>query len=128
MKVRKFVRQTDVHVRPATNLREAANLMRRSGLSCLPVIADGVVIAILTERDFVKAMAASDRPCDARAADYMSDGAVTVALDDETAVAMAKMFAIGCRDLPVVDDRKLLGMISARDVLAARVQLSGVSV
>jgi acetoin utilization protein AcuB len=50
----KEVMQADVETtRPDASLGEAARLMVRKKIGCLPVVKDGKVIAILTESDFV---------------------------------------------------------------------------
>jgi len=130
MKVDRFCRPHFAEAAPTDTLREAAARMRAGGWSCLPVIVDGAVIALITERDLVDAAAHGARPSDALVNDYMSDGSVTVSLDDDISVAATKMFAIGCRHLPVVDSGRIVGMVSARDLLleAARAGARGVLV
>jgi len=115
-------------VAPADSLHIAAARMRTSGLTALPVVADGAVVALITERDLVRAMAISDRPRAARVADYMRNGSVTVGYDDDASAALLKMLAIGCLDLPVIRGSTLIGMVSARELLAAQAQVHGVAV
>jgi CBS domain-containing protein len=130
MNVDRFYRPHFGQVEPTDSLREAAMRMRSGGWSCLPVVAEGSVIALITERDLVEAAANGASPSDALVKDYMSDGSVTATLDDDISVAATKMFAIGCRHLPVVDSGRLVGMISARDLLlqAASAGIRGVFV
>lgn len=117
MRVRSFYHPTAVSVRPWDTLREAAKRMQEGRFSCLPVLVQDDVIGIITERDLVEAVAASDRPAEGHVVDYMTEGAVTVTLDDDNAVAATRMLAIGCRHLPVMEDGKLVGIVSARDLL-----------
>lgn len=117
MKVDRVYRPHFAAVEPTDCLREAATRMRNGGWSCLPVLIEGSVVALITERDLVEAAAHGARPSDALVNDYMSDGSVTVSLDDDISIAATKMFAIGCRHLPVTDSGRLVGMISARDLL-----------
>lgn len=130
MKVDRYCRPHFAEAAPTDTLREAAARMRAGGWSCLPVIVDGAVVAIITERDMVEAAAHGARPSEALVNDYMNDGSVTVSLDDDISAAATKMFAIGCRHLPVVDSGRLVGMVSARDLLleAARNGARGVLV
>jgi CBS domain-containing protein len=58
----------------------------------------------------------------------MKHGSVAVRPDDKASTALLKMLAIGCLDLPVVVDNRLIGMVSARELLAVRAQLHGVAV
>ncbi|HUY73750.1 MAG TPA: CBS domain-containing protein [Candidatus Dormibacteraeota bacterium] len=130
MKVDRFYRPHFTTVEPTDSLREAASRMRSGGWSCLPVMVGDSVAAIITERDLVEAAAHGAKPNEALVNDYMSDGSVTVSLDDDISVAATKMFAIGCRHLPVVNSGRLVGMVSARDLLleAARAGARGVLV
>jgi CBS domain-containing protein len=128
MKIGGFVRERDGGIAQFENLHAAAVRMRTSGLSCLPVLRRGDVVALITAGDLVKAMAISDRPREARVADYMRTGPITVGPDEDGSVALMRMLAIGCLDLPVVRDRGLVGMVSARELLAAQVLVHGVAV
>jgi CBS domain-containing protein len=128
VKIARFVREREVGIAYFESLRAAAARMRTTGLSCLPVLRRGDVVALITAGDLVKAMAISDRPGDARVADYMRTGPISVGPDDDTSVALMRMLAIGCFDLPVVHDRGLVGMVSARELLAAQALVHGVAV
>lgn len=119
MKIARVFHPSSAYTTPAASLRAAAEEMRGHALSCLPVISEGRIVAILTERDVVEAVAKGVRPSVAHVAHYMNDGGVTVSVDDDVAEAGLKMLAIGCRHLPVVDRGRLVGMVSTRDVFLA---------
>jgi CBS domain-containing protein len=119
MKIARVFHPSSVYASPVESLRDAAAQMRRHALSCLPVMSQGRLVGILTERDVVEAAAKGVRPSVAHVAEYMNDGGVTVGVDDDIAVAGLKMLAIGCRHLPVMDRGRLVGMVSTRDVFLA---------
>lgn len=118
MKVETVYRPAAAYVTPADSLRDAAQRMRKSGQGCLPVLDGSQVVGIVTERDLAAAVAKGVVPATAHVIDYSSDGSVTVSLDDETEVAEAKMLAIGCRNLPVVDQDRLVGTVTLLDLFA----------
>jgi CBS domain-containing protein len=130
MRVRMLFHQNAVYVKRTDTLREAASLMRKTRLSCLPVLDDGSIVGIITERDLVEAAARGVRPADAHVAEYTNDGAVTVSVDDDSSVAATKMLAIGCRHLPVLDGGMLVGMVSMRDLFltAVRAEAEGLAI
>lgn len=117
MKVCDAYRPRTDFVTTTDSLRHAARRMHSTGLGCLPVLDRDAVVGIVTEHDLVDAMARGVPPSNLCVGAYASDGAISVCLTDDCAVAELKMLAIGCRNLPVVDHHKLIGMISLRDVI-----------
>ncbi len=117
MKVRGLYHRNAVCVEPWDTLKEAARLMKEGGFSCLPVVLHGDVVGILTERDLVDAVAGAKRAWQSHVVDFMNEDPVTVSPDDDSAVAATQMLALGCRHLPVMEDGKLVGVVSARDLL-----------
>lgn len=131
MKVARVFHPGSPYTEPADSLREAALKMRRHALSALPVMAEGRIVGVLTERDLVEAVANGVRPSVGHVAEYMNEnGQATVSIDEEVSVAGMKMLAIGCRHLPVTDRGRLVGVVSARDVFLAsgRAEAEGVLV
>jgi CBS domain-containing protein len=128
MRITTFLRQKGATAAPHETLHQAAARMRSAGLSCLPVVRDEGLVALITERDLVKAMAISARPGEATVADYMRTGSISVEPFDDASVALLRMLAIGCLDLPVVNERRLIGMVSARELLAAQAVVHGIAV
>lgn len=117
MKVRDSYRPRSDFVTEADSLLDAARRMHGAGLGCLAVLDRNGVVGIVTERDLVDAMARGVPPSSTPVGAFSSDGSITVSLGDDCQVALLKMLAIGCRNLPVVDGVKLVGMISMRDVI-----------
>ena len=127
MNISRFVRRKYAGLSPTASLRDAARSMRATGLTSLPVVRAGLVVGLIRERDLVKAMAISPRPLDAQVSQFMSS-CVMVSLDDTIPDAIAKMLAVGCLDMAVVDRGQLAGSVSAAELLAAEAQLEGIAV
>ena len=100
---------------------EAAKVMVRGGFGSVVVVQGRMLLGILTERDVLRAAAAED---DLRAAPverWMTPEPETALPDLDTEEAVSLMLSRGFRHLPVVQDGELLGMVSLRDVLSARI-------
>ena len=99
----------------------AAKVMVRGGFGSVVVVQGRMLLGILTERDVLRAAAAED---DLRAASverWMTPEPETALPDLDTEEAASLMLSRGFRHLPVVLDGELLGMVSLRDVLSARI-------
>ena len=100
---------------------DAAKVMVRGGFGSVVVVQGRMLLGILTERDVLRAAAAED---DLRAASverWMTPEPDTALPDLDTEEAVSLMLSRGFRHLPVVLDGELLGMVSLRDVLSARI-------
>lgn len=105
-----------------TDVLHAIHLLIDKGISGAPVVDKlGNIIGILSEKDCLKvALEASYHgQYGGKVADYMSPKVITVDAD-ASIVEVAKMFLESpYKRYPVVDDNRLVGQISRRDVLKA---------
>lgn len=121
MKVNEIMTVTPTTCTPDATLAEAANLMWELDCGVLPVVDDGELVGIVTDRDMFIALGTRNM----RAA-HLSVGAVatrkvsTCGPDDEVEAALATMKQARVRRLPVVDaNRKLIGILSLNDIALA---------
>jgi len=103
---------------PDETLMDAAGRMNCYQIGALPAYEQHRLVGIVTERDMIAALAEGADPATATVADYMTDQPVTVAPDDDLAVAARRMAELGVRHLPVVDGHQLVGVLSIRDLLS----------
>ncbi|WP_164764543.1 CBS domain-containing protein [Streptomyces lydicus] len=97
-------------------LEEAARHMADARVGALPVIEDDHVAGVITDRDLVvRAMARGLSP-QVRVEALMSTDPITVEADTPVPAAMHAMGTIDARHLPVVDNGRLVGMISFDDL------------
>ncbi|HYT39715.1 MAG TPA: CBS domain-containing protein, partial [Acidimicrobiia bacterium] len=75
-----------------------------------------------TERDALRVAAAGTDPTTASVKDWMTRDPVTVGPDTDSDDAAAIMATEGFRHLPVVDGDSVVGVVSLRDVLSARIR------
>lgn len=93
----------------------AVQVMHANGSDCVLVVEDGRLVGIFTDRDAVlkvAGQATGKRPL----ADLMTRDPVVLRHDDTIAVAINKMAVGGFRHIPIVEDGRPTGVITARDV------------
>ena len=103
-----------------TVLSAAKNLARLNIAAIVVVDSDGKLIGIVTERDLTRRVMAAG--LDAKATtlgEVMTKNPDTLAPDDSALDALELMRVREYRHLPVVDDGKVVGMVSIRDLYAA---------
>jgi len=104
---------------PATPLHEALILMADKHIGALPVLDDGKLVGIFSERDFARH--AADQPNKVELAipvgDLMSHPVYFVDPDQTVDDCMAVMTARKLRHLPVLDNNQLIGLVSIGDVV-----------
>jgi CBS domain-containing protein len=105
---------------PDETLIDAAGRMNCHQIGALPVYEHHRLVGIVTERDIVAALAEGADPQTATVSDYMTEGPVTVAPDDDLDVAARRMAELGVRHLPVVEGHRLVGVLSIRDLVAGQ--------
>lgn len=117
MLVRDIMTTRVVSVQPTATVRDAAQLMTRNNIGAVPVVDSGMVRGMLTDRDIVLRCVAERRDANTlRVSDICSQGAVSVKPDEEVSQAMHLMSSEQVRRLPVVDNGKIVGMLSFADV------------
>jgi CBS domain-containing protein len=97
-------------------LGEAAAAMGERGVGAVVVLEGDAIAAILTERDVMKAVAAG-QDGSAPVTEWMTRHPETIEPDDTTDHAATLMIHGGFRHLPVVEDGKVVGMVSIRDLM-----------
>jgi CBS domain-containing protein len=103
-------------VGPDERLGAAAKQMADRGVGAVLVMEGERPAGILTERDLLKAVAAGLEP-DARVQDWMTRHPETIEAADSTEHAASLMIHGGFRHLPVLDEGKVAGIISIRDLM-----------
>ncbi|WP_454718482.1 CBS domain-containing protein [Caulobacter segnis] len=104
--------------RPTDTIRQVAETMAKVDSGVVPVVDNGKVVGLVTDRDIVLRVVAEGRSFDSAVSDVMSDGEVlSVKEDDILADATAKMANNQVRRLIVLNDSgNLSGILSLGDV------------
>jgi CBS domain-containing protein len=141
MKVREVMEKDVVSVLLGTTYEEATKKMHKEGTACVPVVdASGKIVGMLSEKDLFRAMfpdyseyytephaftedgSAEDRIDDLRGHlidEYMSKKVLSVSPETTVMQAGGIMLSHHIHHLPVVENEKLVGIISREDVYGA---------
>jgi CBS domain-containing protein len=137
MKVRELMTEDVVSVRPEASLRDAAVLLTEHRVSGLPVvIGGGEVIGVLSEADIVaKASGGTshggllswlfapeiegEKVAARTVSEAMSSPALTISPTRPVHEAARRMISEGVNRLPVVEDGKLVGILTRADIVRA---------
>jgi len=107
-----------------STVTDAAQVMVRGGFGSVVVVHGRMLLGILTDRDVLRAAASEDDLRSALVERWMTPDPDTSEPDLDTEEAAGLMLSRGYRHLPVVVDGDLVGMVSLRDVLSARIARS----
>jgi len=109
-----------VAVREQTTVREAAKLMREHDVGAVPIIEDEALKGILTVNDVTYRVVAEGLALDETIVrEVMTPEPDTIKSDTMAIEALRLMQDGGYRHLPVVDDGRVLGVVSRRDFYGA---------
>ncbi len=125
--VRRIIRnkqlKTVVTVRPEETIAAAAALLAKHRIGAVVVSRDGAVVdGILSERDIVRCLAgvgaaALEKPV----TELMTPEVIACRSDDTSRVLLEKMTDGRFRHMPVVEDGRMIGVISIGDIVKARI-------
>lgn len=140
MRIRELMTKDVITIGPDAPLKEAARQMLEASVSGLPVTGGrGELVGIITEADFVKSEANRGRRTRAgllrwfvhddavpseplTVADVMSSPVLTVHPDEQHSQAARLLMKNRIKRVPVVEDGRLLGLISRVDLLRSFVR------
>jgi CBS domain-containing protein len=107
-------------ISPKATVREAITLMATRNIGALPVMEDDVLLGIITERDYARNVILKGRSSkDTCVDEVMSTGLTTVRPDQSVTDCMELMTEKRIRHLPVVEEGRVVGIISIGDVVMA---------
>lgn len=104
-------------VSPEQSLADAAQMMRDEDVGALPVVEEGQLVGIVTDRDIVvRAVAERVDPTSIKVGEVASREVVTVEPEQDLDEALTLMARHRVRRLPVVEGGRLVGVLAQADV------------
>jgi len=106
-----------------TSVLDALKVLSEKNIGALPVIEEGKLVGIFSERDYARKVILKGKSSSAtRINDIMTEAPFTVTPEDSIDTCMNIMSSKHIRHLPVVKDAVTVGMISIGDVVTAVIQ------
>jgi CBS domain-containing protein len=110
--------QTVQTIAPDASVRDAIKLMAQYDMGSLVVIHAGEIVGMVTERDYARKVALAGRSSEGTLVrEIMTSPVLYVRPDQTNEQCMALMTESRVRHLPVVDNGKLLGLVSIGDLV-----------
>ncbi len=114
---------THYAVKADETVLKALRVMAGAKIGSVLVLEEGKIVGIFTERDYAQKGELEGRTAKGtNVRDVMTEEMYTVTTDTSTDECMALMMQLHIRHLPVVENGKLLGIVSIRDVIAAELE------
>ncbi|HEY6641464.1 CBS domain-containing protein [Povalibacter sp.] len=108
---------------PDSPVLEAIEIMADRGIGALPVIRDGKLLGIVSERDYARKVILKHRSsADTPVRDIMTTPVTTIGPDEAVHNCMEVMTQQRIRHLPVVERGAVVGMISIGDLVKAVIE------
>jgi len=108
-----------ITIEAEATVREAVELMNKNEIGCLVVVdGEGKPVGILTERDLLKRVLAKRKdPVRTKVEDVMSKPLITGTPHMDLEAAARLMFEKKIKKLPVVEDGRLVGLVTLTDMV-----------
>ncbi len=117
MKVSEAMTAQVATARPTDSIRKVAGVMVNVDSGVVPVLEDGKVVGLVTDRDIVVRVVAAGGDLDMAVSEVMSDGVQSCGEDDNLADAAAQMANHQIRRLVVTGEKgNLVGILSLGDI------------
>lgn len=97
---------------------EAARYMMENHIGAVPVMRDGELVGIFSERDVMNRVVASGRaPGTTKVSEVMTSNPKTVGMDETVENCLFMMREFGFRHVLITEGKSVKGLVSLRDIL-----------
>lgn len=125
IRLRNIMSKPVITISEDRTVAEAAHLMSTNNIGCLIVVSDGKPVGIITERDILKKVVVPNKPPHStKVSDVMSKPLITGSPDMDVVYAAKLMISRNIKRLPIVENGKLVGIVTFTDLIRSYPQLA----
>jgi CBS domain-containing protein len=108
---------------PTASVLEVARTMTEAGVGAIPIVEKGRVVGIFSERDLMTRVLVEGLDAGrTRVRDVMTRDVVTAVPEDTRSECLERMRGARCRHLPVLEEGRLIAVLSVRDLLRDEIE------
>jgi len=101
-----------------TTIKDAVFYMAEKGVGLIPIMDEGKLVGVFSERDLVKRVIAKNKSLvDTKVEDVLSSNLIVAQTDEANESVLAKMKEAKIRHILIIENEKLIGVLSMRDLL-----------
>ncbi|KFM19588.1 Inosine-5'-monophosphate dehydrogenase protein [Marine Group I thaumarchaeote SCGC AAA799-P11] len=115
--VREIMSNSVISIDSSVTATDAAKMMEDSGVGAITVLENGSPVGIVTDRDFAIKITAHSYPIDTPIRRIMSSPLISIDPDSDLWTASDLMSTRNIRKLPVIDDDRIIGIITSSDLV-----------
>ena len=117
MTIADIMNKSVISVDSSMSINESAKMMEDAKVGAVIVMEDNLPVGIVTDRDFAVKVAAHAYQITSPVKQIMSTPLFAINLDESVRTAADLMHERGIMKLPVIEDEKVIGIITARDIV-----------
>ena len=115
--VKQVMQNTVLSVDSSVTATDAAKLMEDSGVGAIVVLENNMPVGLITDRDFAIKITAHSYPIDTPVRRIMSSPLISIDPNSDLWIASDLMSTRKVRKLPVIDDDKVVGIVTTSDLV-----------
>lgn len=120
MNIGKLMVRDVVTLHKDASVYDAVRLLNKNKIGCLVITQNGEIAGIITERDLLERVLEKCRnPKETRISEVMTKNVITGTPDMDALEATRLMFKIKVKKLPIVEGRRLVGIVTLTDIARA---------
>ena len=117
IRINKIMNNSIVSVDSSVSATDAAKMMEDTNVGAVIVLENGSPIGIVTDRDFAIKITAHSYPIDTPVRRIMSSPLISIDSSSDLWMASDLMSSRNVRKLPVIDDDKVVGIVTSSDIV-----------